>query len=95
MGQSKEKTKDLKVKPDAKHLIGTLGEKSLHSALKDWYVRSGDLLEAQLDGFHIDIIRNNVLIEIQTANFSSQKRKTSLTPGVSYRPGEMDCSIGV
>lgn len=75
MGKSKEKTKDLKVKPDAKHLIGTLGEKSLHSALKDWYVRSGDLLEAQLDGFYIDIIRNNVLIEIQTANFSSQKRK--------------------
>ena len=75
MGKTIEKTNDLTAKPDAKNLIGTLGEKSLHSALKDWYARSGDLLEAQVDGFHIDIIRNNVLIEIQTANFSSQKRK--------------------
>jgi len=28
-----------------------------------------------VDGFHIDIIRHNLLIEIQTANFSSQRRK--------------------
>ena len=59
----------------SKHLIGTLGESSLHSVLKDWYAQPGDLLEAQVDGFHIDIIRHDRLIEIQTANFSSQKRK--------------------
>lgn len=52
-----------------------MGERSLHSALKERYYRAGDLLETQVDGFHIDIIRNNLLIEIQTANFSSQKRK--------------------
>jgi len=28
-----------------------------------------------VDGFHIDIVRRKVLIEIQTGNFSSQKRK--------------------
>jgi hypothetical protein len=28
-----------------------------------------------VDGFHIDIVRRKVLIEIQTSNFSSQKRK--------------------
>ena len=28
-----------------------------------------------MDGFHIDIVRRKVLIEIQTSNFSSQKRK--------------------
>jgi hypothetical protein len=56
-------------------LIGTLGEKNLHSALKVWYARAGDQLEAEVDGFHIDIVRRNVLIEIQTSNFSSQKRK--------------------
>ena len=65
-------------KPSIKHLIGTLGEKSLHSALKDWYAQPGDRLEAQVDGFHIDIIRNNLLIEIQTANFSSLRRKLNL-----------------
>ena len=56
-------------------MIGTLGEKNLHSALKVWYARAGDQLEAEVDGFHIDIVRRNVLIEIQTSNFSSQKRK--------------------
>jgi len=39
-------------------LIGTLGEKNLHSALKTWYARAGDQLEAEVDGFHIDIDRH-------------------------------------
>ncbi len=56
-------------------MIGTLSEKSLHSALKAWYARAGDQLEVKVDGFHIDIVRGKVLIEIQTTNFSSQKRK--------------------
>ena len=60
-----------KTTPSIKHLIGTLGEKSLHSSLKNWYAQPGDRLEAEVDGFHIDIIRKNLLIEIQTANFSS------------------------
>jgi hypothetical protein len=52
-----------------------LGEKSLHSALKAWYARAGDQLEVKVDGFHIDIVRGKTLIEIQTTNFSTQKRK--------------------
>jgi len=56
-------------------VIGTLGEKNLHSALKAWYARSGDQFEVKVDGFHIDIVRRKTLIEIQTTNFSSQKRK--------------------
>lgn len=56
-------------------MIGTLGEKSLHSALKKWYARPKDQLEVEVNGFHIDIIRRNLLIEIQTANFHSLKRK--------------------
>lgn len=55
--------------------IGTLGEKHLHAALKDWYAQPGDRLEAEVDGFHIDIIRHNLLVEIQTTNFSSLRRK--------------------
>ena len=62
-------------KPDAKHLIGTLGERSLHSALKEWYALPGDQLEEEVDGFHIDIVRGSLLIEIQTTNFSSIKSK--------------------
>lgn len=55
--------------------IGTLGEKSLHSELKHWYKQPGDLLEVMVDGFHIDIVRPKLLIEIQTINFSSIKSK--------------------
>jgi hypothetical protein len=62
-------------KPKRKHLIGTLGEKSLHSALKKWYARPKDRMEVAVDGFHIDIKRHDLLIEIQTANFSSLRRK--------------------
>jgi hypothetical protein len=58
-------------------VIGTLGEKSLHSALKDWCAQSGDQLEAEVDGFHVDIVRKKFLIEIQTTNFSSLRRKLS------------------
>lgn len=55
--------------------IGTLNEKSLHASLKDWYARPGDRFEVSLDGYVIDIVRKNQLIEIQTGNFSSIRRK--------------------
>jgi hypothetical protein len=71
----RRKGKALKTKSGSKNLIGTLGEKKLHSALKAWYSRPGDRVEAEVDGFHIDIVRRRLLIEIQTGNFSSQKRK--------------------
>ncbi len=57
------------------NIIGTLNEKSLHAALKDWYVRPGDQLEKSIDGFIIDVVRGNELIEIQTGSFASIKRK--------------------
>jgi hypothetical protein len=55
--------------------IGLLNEKSLHSVLKHWYARPGDLLEFPLDGYIVDILRGNQVIEIQTGNFASIKRK--------------------
>ena len=73
--KSKQKTKKHESKLISKHLIGTLGEKSLHSALKDWHAEPGDRLEVEVDGFHIDIVRRKILIEIQTSNFSSQRKK--------------------
>lgn len=55
--------------------IGLLNEKPLHAALKDWYAQPGDQIEVQVDGYVIDILRGNRLVEIQTGNFHSTKRK--------------------
>ena len=55
--------------------IGTLNEKPLHEALKRWYAQPGDLFEVPVDGFVADIVRDDLLIEIQTRNFSAIKRK--------------------
>lgn len=58
-----------------KSTIGTLNEKPLHEALKQWYASPEDSFEVQVDGFVIDIVRGDLLIEIQTRNFSAIKRK--------------------
>jgi hypothetical protein len=55
--------------------IGTLNEKPLHEALKRWYAQPGDLFEVPVDGFVVDIVRSDLLIEVQTKNFSALKRK--------------------
>ena len=57
--------------------VGTLGEKPLHAALKRWYAAPGDLVEHPVDGFVIDLVRGEQLIEIQTRSFSSMKRKAT------------------
>jgi hypothetical protein len=71
---------------DKKH-IGTLREKSLHSALKTWYMQPDDLMETSVGGYVIDIVRGEkTLIEIQTRSFSSMKRKlTTLLDQYSIR----------
>ena len=50
-------------------------ESSLHSAIKKWYSLEGDTLEAKVDDFKVDILRGDLLIEIQTVNFSAIKPK--------------------
>jgi len=55
--------------------IGSLNEKPLHAALKLWYAKPRDEFEVSVDGFVIDIVRGKQLVEIQTKNFSSMKRK--------------------
>ena len=58
--------------------IGTLGEKPLHAVLKNWYSGPGDLEEHPVDGFVVDIVRDDgLLVEIQTKGFSSMKRKAA------------------
>jgi len=49
----------------------------MHAALKQWYAQPGDQFEVLVDGFHIDILRGDLLIEIQTGNFSAIKEKLS------------------
>ena len=56
-------------------LIGTLSESSLHAAVKDWYAIPGDRLEVPMNGYVIDILRDNLLIEIQTRKFAQIKHK--------------------
>jgi hypothetical protein len=50
-------------------------EHSLHSAIKDWYRVSGDEVEVKVGDFTVDILRGDLLIEIQTGNFSAVKKK--------------------
>lgn len=63
------------VKSSQSNPIGTLKESSFHSTLKQWYKEPGDKIEEPIDNYIIDIVRGNLLIEIQTRNFSSIKKK--------------------
>ena len=55
--------------------IGLLNEKPLHASLKKWYAQPGDRFEVEVEGFVIDIVRDDLLLEIQTGNFASIKSK--------------------
>ena len=50
-------------------------EKSLHKDIKKWYFRNGDRFEVKIEGKIIDIVRNDLLIEIQTQNLAAIKNK--------------------
>ena len=52
-----------------------MGETSLHDEVKRWYSQPGDRMEEWVDGYLIDIVRGDRLIEIQTGNFSAIKAK--------------------
>ena len=61
--------------------IGLLNEKPLHASLKQWYARPGDRFEVGVAGFVIDIVRGDLLIEIQTRNFAAIKAKLTTLVG--------------
>jgi hypothetical protein len=58
--------------------IGTLNEGALHAQLKEWYRRPGDLLEQAAGGFVVDLVRGDLLVEIQTGGFAPLRRKLEL-----------------
>ncbi len=65
--------------------IGTLRENPLHASLKRWYARPGDRVEVSVDGYVIDLVRGELLIEVQTRGFSSMKQKTADLLGLGHR----------
>ncbi|MGQ4911983.1 MAG: hypothetical protein ACP6KW_07410 [Candidatus Thorarchaeota archaeon] len=55
--------------------IGTLREWSLHADLKRLYQKEGARAEVDVDGFIVDVVHDDMLIEIQTRGFTSIKDK--------------------
>jgi hypothetical protein len=55
--------------------LSTYREGSLHAALKALYTQPGDRVEESVDGYVVDVVRDDELVEIQTASFSSAARK--------------------
>lgn len=55
--------------------IGTLQERSLHAKIKELYNTPDADVEVKVDGYVIDVVRGELLIEIQTSKFSAIKGK--------------------
>jgi hypothetical protein len=56
-------------------VIGTLNEGALHADLKAWCRRPGDRIEALVGGYVVDLVRGDLLIEVQTGGFAPLRRK--------------------
>ena len=50
-------------------------ERGLHAELKEWLRRPGDVVEGRVWGYKADLIRGDLLIEIQTGNFQQIRAK--------------------
>ena len=55
--------------------LSTYREGSLHASAKEIYAREGGLTEESVGGYVVDVVRDDELIEIQTASFASAARK--------------------
>lgn len=55
--------------------IGRLAERSLHASLKDYLYQLGDQVEVKLGRYVIDIVRDDLLIEIQTRHLYALRPK--------------------
>jgi len=50
-------------------------EQTLHEQLKDYYARESGEIESPLGDYRVDVVRGDLLIEIQTRSFSSIRDK--------------------
>lgn len=57
--------------------IGTYGEKTVHSVLKNYFEPYSDGQECRIGSFVADIVGENGIIEIQTAGFDKLRKKLS------------------
>jgi len=55
--------------------IGTLNEFSLHAEIIQHLAQKDDQLEAKLEGYFIDILRGNQIIEVQTTHLAKLRPK--------------------
>jgi hypothetical protein len=55
--------------------IGTLGEKTLHSVLKNYFQPDEDCHEIKITRYVADIVNRNSIIEIQTRQFNALRKK--------------------
>lgn len=55
--------------------IGTLKEKTIHAVLKNYYAPNPDEQEQRIEGFVADIFKENKIIEIQSRNFNTMRKK--------------------
>ena len=55
--------------------IGTLREGPLHASLKQWCAEPGDRFEVEVEGYVVDVVRDGLLIEVQTGSFAKVKQK--------------------
>lgn len=55
--------------------IGTLGEKTIHAVLKNYYAPDTDMHEIPIENFVADIFTGSEIIEIQTRSFNVMRRK--------------------
>ena len=63
--------------------IGTLNEKCIHSALKNYFSEDYDQ-EAKIGSFYADIVTENGIFEIQTANFKKLNKKLEVMLSVCH-----------
>jgi hypothetical protein len=47
----------------------------LHASLKNWYAIPGDQTEVAIDGYMVDLVRGDLLVEFQTRSFGSMRTK--------------------
>jgi len=59
-------------------LLKIMNEYSLHSEIKRIYSLPGDHSEARIDNYIVDILRGQLVIEVQTKNFSALKEKLQM-----------------
>ena len=64
--------------------IGMLREKPLHAGVKRWYAEDGDRFEVPVGGYVIDLVRGDLLIEVQTRGFSGMRAKLASLLGAGY-----------